>query len=86
MILKISQSLSCAGVVKTIEAVWVEGQGHEGLLQRDPLVALGWKGRPVPAHTLHATSLPSPEVGALSVLLNVSSVQSLSCVRLFATP
>ena len=86
MILKISQSLSCAGAVKTIEAVWVEGQGHAGLLQRDPLVALGWKGRPVPAHTLHATSLPSPEVGALSMLLNVSSVQSLSCVRLFATP
>ena len=86
MILKISQSLSCAGAVKTIEAVWVEGQGHAGLLQRDPLVALGWKGRPVPAHMLHATSLPSPEVGALSMLLNVSSVQLLSCVRLFATP
>ena len=63
------------------EAVWVEGQGHAGLLQRDSLVALGWKGRPIPAHTLHATSLPSPEVGALSMLCQFSSVAQ-SCPTL----
>ena len=57
MILRISQSLPCAEAVKAIEAVEVEGQGYAVLFQRDSLVTLGWKGRPVPAHTLHATGL-----------------------------
>ena len=45
-----------------------------------------WVGKGDPFQTLHATSLPSPEVGALSMLLNVSSVQLLSGVQLFVTP